>query len=270
MMHEYLKTVVDLAILYTPKVILAIIVLFVGLKIIKGLCRLTDVAMERANLDKSLLKFVHSLLSMVLKALLFISVASMVGIATTSFVAILGAAGLAIGLALQGSLANFAGGVLILLFKPFQVGDFIETGDYYGKVMEIQIFNTIIKTLDTRTIVIPNSSLSTNSLINHSTEKKRRVDLPFGIGYGDDILKARSVIEAVAKKNPLILQDPAPRVVVTEHGESSVNLSAWTWCEPDNYWEVFFYMQENVKLAFDKEGISIPFPQRDVHIIRDE
>ena len=184
----------------------------------------------------------------------------------TSFIAVLGAAGLAVGLALQGSLQNFAGGVLILFFKPYKIGDFVDAAGYMGTVKEIQIFNTILKTPDNKTIIIPNGILSNASLTNFSTEPTRRVDMTFGIGYSDDILKAKSVLESLLKSDNRILNDPAYMIVVSELADSSVNLVVRAWCNSADYWGIYFSMQEKVKLEFDKQGISIPFPQRDVHV----
>jgi small conductance mechanosensitive channel len=194
----------------------------------------------------------------------------MIGVKTTSFVAVLGAAGLALGFALQGSLSNFAGGVMILLFKPFKVGDIIEAQGHRGKVDEIRIFNTIIKTLDNKTIIIPNGEVSGNSIINYTAEPTRRVDMTFGIGYDDDIGKVKSVLKRVIDSDERILEDPAPMIVVSEHGGSSVNFAVRPWVKTEDYWGVYFDMHEKVKLAFDEEGISIPYPQRDIHLYREE
>ena len=190
----------------------------------------------------------------------------MIGIETTSFVAIIGAAGLAVGLALQGSLANFAGGVLILLFKPFKVGDVVETQGYLGKVHEIRIFNTVMKTFDNKTIIIPNGAVSGSSIVNFSTEPQRRVDMTFGIGYGDDIKKAKQILQNLVDADSRILKEPAPQIALSELGDSSVNFVVRVWCEAAEYWNIYFEMQEKVKMTFDQEGISIPFPQRDVHL----
>jgi small conductance mechanosensitive channel len=241
-------------------------VLILGFWIIKIVLKGMEKAMVKANTDESLRKFFHSLVGVLLKIILLISVASMVGIATTSFVAILGAAGLAVGLALQGSLANFAGGVLILFFKPFKVGDVVDAQGYLGKVHSIQIFNTILKTFDNKTVIIPNGAISGGSLTNFSTESTRRVDMTFGIGYGDDILKAKKVLHKLVEEDNRILKDPAPTIVVSELGDSSVNFIVRVWSAAADYWNIFFEMQEKVKLTFDREGISIPFPQRDVHL----
>lgn len=264
----YIDTAVELLIQYAPKAILAIVTLVIGLWIIKFIVKGMGKALEKSNVDESLKKFLGSLFGVILKILLLISVASMVGIETTSFVAIMGAAGLAVGLALQGSLANFAGGVLILLFKPFKVGDVIDAQGYLGSVREIQIFNTVLKTPDNKTIIIPNGGLSSGSITNFSTEATRRVDMTFGIGYGDDIKKAKEVLNSIANSDSRVLKDPAPMVVVSELADSSVNFAVRLWVNSSDYWGLFFDMQETVKLEFDKQGISIPFPQQDVHLFK--
>ena len=249
-----------------PKLILAIIVLVAGLWIIKFLSRGAQKALSKAEVDPSLSRFMLSLINLGLKLLLLISVAGMVGIATTSFVAVLGAVGLAVGFALQGSLANFAGGVLILLFKPFKVDEVIEAQGFLGKVHAIQIFNTILKTFDNKTIIIPNGALSNGSIMNFSTENQRRVDMKFGIGYGDDIKKAKEILTDLISNDLRVLREPAPMIVVSELGESSVNFAVRAWVEAADYWPLYFDMQEKVKMTFDEKGISIPFPQRDVHV----
>ncbi|MDP8205202.1 MAG: mechanosensitive ion channel [Candidatus Electryonea clarkiae] len=256
----------ELAAIYIPNLFFTLIVLFVGIFVIRILNRIVHKAMTIKNLDESLEKFVASLISISLKIILLITVASMLGIQMTSFVALLGAAGLAVGLALQGSLSNFAGGILILLFKPFKVGDFIEAQGQLGVVKEIQIFNTILTTVDNKVIFIPNSDLSNGQIINYSAEATRRVDFTFGIGYNDDLEKARNIIFGLIKDDSRIQQDPEPVVMLAELADSSVNLAVRVWCKTEDYWAIFFDMNENVKLAFDKEGISIPFPQRDVHL----
>lgn len=262
----YGEKAIELTMMYAPKFLLALVVLFIGLRIIKIAVGALNKGMEKANTDLSLRKFLGSLLSVLLKVILIISVASMIGIATTSFVAILGAAGLAIGLALQGSLGNFAGGVLILFFKPFKVGDFIESQGHLGVVHSIQIFNTILKTPDNKRIIIPNGQVSGGSITNFSAEDQRRVDMTFGIGYQDDIVKAKEVLNNLINKDKRILKEPNPLVVVSALGDSSVNFTVRVWANSGDYWGIFFDMQEKVKLTFDKEGISIPFPQRDVHL----
>jgi small conductance mechanosensitive channel len=253
---------------YGPSVLLALITLFVGLWIIRILVKSFSKAMVKAKVDESLYKFLASLISILLKILLVISVASMLGIEATSFIAVLGAAGLAVGLALQGSLSNFAGGVLILLFKPFRVGDAIDAQGYVGKVHAIHVLNTILKTFDNKTIIIPNGSLANGNIVNFSTEETRRVDMTFGIGYGDDIKKAKAVLQRLVDSDERILKEPESMIAVSELGDSSVNFVVRVWCNSADYWGIYFDMQEKVKYEFDKEGISIPFPQRDVHLFQ--
>jgi small conductance mechanosensitive channel len=265
-----MNTVYDLALKYGLKLLLAVVTLIVGLWIVNAIIRGIRRNMEKRNVDATLRQFLGSLLSMLLKIMLIISVISMVGVEMTSFVAILAAAGLAVGMALSGTLQNFAGGVMIVLFKPFKVGDFIDAQGYMGTVKDIQIFNTILKTPDNKTIIIPNGGLSTSSMTNFSTEETRRVDFTFGIGYGDDIDKAKKVIESVIKTDSRIFADPAPFVAVSELGDSSVNFAVRVWANASDYWGIFFDMNENIKKTFDKEGISIPFPQRDVHLFNEK
>ncbi|MGD8416296.1 MAG: mechanosensitive ion channel [Pseudomonadales bacterium] len=265
-MSGYMDKAIDLTMTYGPKLLLAIIVLFVGLWIINRFVRVMGAGMEKSNTEPTLARFLCNLTSVGLKALLLISVASMIGIATTSFIAVLGAAGLAVGLALQGSLANFAGGVLVLLFRPYKVGDFIDAQGVMGTVSEIQIFNTIMKTPDNKVIIVPNGSISNGIITNFSMEATRRVDFVFGIGYGDDIAKAKATIERLVKEDSRTLPEPVPQIVVSALGDSSVDITTRIWVNAPDYWGVYFDLTEKVKLAFDQEGISIPFPQRDVHL----
>ncbi len=266
----YLNKAIELVMEYGPKLILAILVLIIGMWVIKGIKKLVTKALQKGQVEISLQKFLVSMITVLLKVLLLISVASMVGIATTSFIAILGAATFAIGLALQGSMSNFAGGVLILLLKPFKVGDTIEAQGFLGKVHEIQIFNTIMKTFDNKMIFIPNGTLSNGNITNYSREPIRRVDMTFGIGYGDDIKKAKEVLAGLVKEDARILKEPAPLIAVSSLGDSSVNFIVKVWCENAKYWNVYYDMQEKVKLTFDRENISIPFPQTDVHLFKED
>ncbi len=268
-LQYYSQKLIDLAVEYGPKLLLAILVLFVGLWLIRLVLKGTNKAMERSNFEISLKKFLTGILGILLKVMLLISVASMIGIATTSFVAIIGAAGLAVGLALQGGLANFAGGVIILIFKPFKAGDFIEAQGYMGTVNEITIFTTVLKTPDNKTVIIPNGILSNGSMVNFSTEPKRRVDMVFGIGYGDSIEKTKQVLGMIVDSDPRVHKEPAPQIVVGELGDNSVNFNVRVWCDSADYWGIFFDTHEKVKLAFDEAGISIPFPQRDIHVYSD-
>lgn len=265
--EQLTQTATELVMSYGPKLFLAFLTLIVGFWIIKRVLAMFDVALERSQIEITLRRFFVNLGGILLKALVIISVASMVGVETTSFIAMLGAAGLAVGLALQGSLANFAGGVLILFFKPFKVGDLIEAQGYLGIVKEIQIFVTILTTLDNQRIIIPNGLLSNGCLTNLNAEPHRRVDMTFGISYGDDVLQAKRVLQEVVASDTRVLAEPAAEVYVKEHAESSINMLVRVWVRPENYWDVYFHMHEQVKLTFDREGISIPFPQRDVHMI---
>ncbi len=265
-MQGYVDTVVEMALTYGPKLVLAVIVLLVGLWVVNRLVKLMGIAMQKSAAEPTLARFLGNLVSIGLKALLLISVASMIGVETTSFIAIIAAAGLAIGLALQGSLANFAGGVLILMFRPFKVGDFIDAQGVTGTVKEIQIFSTIINTGDNKTIIVPNGALSNGIITNFSKESTRRVDFVFGIGYDDDIAKAKAVLERLVGEDTRIHADPAHLIVVSELADSSVNFTMRVWVNATDYSGVYFDMTENVKLAFDAENISIPFPQTDVHL----
>lgn len=264
--EQYSSTIYDMVITYLPKLALAIVTLIVGLFVISTLMSALRKKLAKNEDYASLSVFLMSLFSVILKGILLISVASMIGIETTSFVAILGAAGLAVGLALQGSLSNFAGGVLIILFRPYKVGDFIDAQGHSGTVAEIQIFNTVLKTPDNKTIIIPNGSISNGSITNFSAEPTRRVDWTFGIGYSDDIDKAKSIIMDLIKADNRIHSTPEPFIAVSALGDSSVNFVVRVWCDSGNYWGIYFDMQENVKKTFEEKKISIPFPQRDVHV----
>ncbi|UJX26635.1 mechanosensitive ion channel [Pseudoalteromonas sp. CF6-2] len=260
---------IELLMLYGPKFILAILVLVIGWWLIGRIANMAEKSMNRVKFEAGLTHFLVSFISVILKILLLISVASMIGIETTSFIAMLGAAGLAVGMALQGSLANFAGGVLILFFKPFKVGDVIEAQGYMGKVVEIQIFVTVLLTYDNEKIIIPNGALSNGCVKNKFAEPTRRVDIEFGISYGDDVHKAREVLMGVLNDYELVLKDQdakKPVVHVSQHGDSHIGMLVWAWVNSENYWLVYFGLYEKVKIAFDAADITIPFPQRDVHI----
>jgi small conductance mechanosensitive channel len=253
--------------LHGPKVFFALLTLVIGIWIINRMLRVLSKTMVKREVDESLRTFFRSFFSISLKTLLVISVIGMLGIQATSFIAILGAAGLAVGLALSGMLQNFAGGVLILILKPFKVGDFISAQGHSGTVNEIQIFSTILKTPDNKRVIIPNGGLSTGALINFSSENTRRVDLLFGISYEDDIDIARGLIDAIVNAHEKIHETPAPFIGVVELADSSVNLAVRVWVDSADYWDVFFYMQETVKKKFDSEGITIPFPQQEMRVI---
>ena len=250
---------------YASQILLAIIVLIIGLFVIKKIVKTTKNLMNKKSIDASLVPFLSGMLGAILKVLLVLSILGMVGVEVTSFIAILGAAGLAIGMALSGTLQNFAGGVMILIFKPFKVGDVLEAQGYIGSVAEIQIFNTILKTWDNKTIIIPNGGLSNSSMVNYSTEETRTVEWIFGIGYDDDIDTAREIINNVVYSDDRVI-DKTPFINVNELGDSSVNFKVRAKVKSPDYWGVTFDMTERIKKEFDKNGVSIPFPQRDVHI----
>lgn len=254
---------------YGPKVLGALLVLIFGLWLIKLIGKGFGRMMQRRNTDPSLQGFLRSIVSVLLKILLFISVMGMVGIEATSFIAIIGAAGLAVGLALQGTLQNFAGGVMILLFKPYKVGDFIDGAGHMGSVKEIGIFTTILNTPDNKLIIIPNAQLSNSSLTNFSTMETRRVDFTFGIGYGDDYDKAKDVLLKLINADERILKDPEPFIALSELADSSVNIVVRVWAKGADYWGVFFDMNEKVYKTFGQEGLNIPFPQMDLHLIKE-
>lgn len=267
---SYSQKIYEMVLLYVPNLVVALLTLIIGLWIISLINNLIRASMEKSKVDATLIPFLTSLVSWCLKVLLFISVASMVGVATTSFVAVLGAAGLAVGLALQGSLANFAGGVLIMIFKPYKIGDLIEAQGHLGHVKEVQVFNTIILSFQKKQIILPNGAVSNGSITNYSAEGLIRVDLSIGIAYDADIAKSKQVILDVMNANEKVLSDPAPFVGVAEMADSSVNLHVWPYCHPDDYWDVFFSVNEQMKIALDNNDIAIPFPQRDVHLIKSD
>jgi len=261
-----LSKATEIILTYGPKLLAAIAVWVIGGWVIKILLNGIGKLMEKEGTEPSLKPFLIGLVGMLLKVMLVISALGMVGIEVTSFIAIIGAAGLAVGMALSGTLQNFAGGVMILLFKPFKVGDVIDAQGYAGSVSEIQIFNTILKTPDNKTIIIPNGGLSTSSMINYSTEKKRRVDWTIGVGYGDDLDKAKQVIKKLCDSDTRIFKDPEVFIAVSELADSSVNFTVRAWVNAADYWGVFFEMNENVYKTFGREGLNIPYPQMDVHL----
>lgn len=251
---------------YGTDLIYALVVLLIGLWIVKIITGSVKKMMLKSKMDDSLVPFLSSLVNTILKVMVVISALGMLGIEMTSFIAILGAAGLAVGMALSGTLQNFAGGVMILIFKPFKVGDFIDAQGHMGVVKEIQIFNTILNTPDNKIIIIPNGGLSTGSMTNFSTMDTRRVDWTFGIGYGDDVDKAEQVLGKLIADDKRIMKDPEPFIAVSELADSSVNLVVRVWVNAADYWGVFFDMNKKVYQTFDKEGLNIPFPQMDVHL----
>ena len=260
------ETVETLAVNYGMKALGALVILLLGLWVAKQIKKMIVKLMHRSKVDPTLISFVASLAHVTLQVFVIIAALEKLDVKTTSFVAILGAAGLAVGLALQGSLANFAAGVLMIIFKPFKVGEVIEAGGVLGIVREIGIFTTHVDTLDNRKTIIPNAKLTADNITNYSANKTRRVDLVAGISYGDDIDKARAAIHAALAEVPGILETPSPDILVSEMADSSVNFAVRPWCKPSDYWAVYFGVTEAIKKRFDADDITIPFPQRDVHL----
>lgn len=242
------------------KILGALVVLIIGLWIIKMITKAAKKLMKKRGLEDSLQSFLASLISWVLKIFLFVTVAGQLGVETTTFAAVIAAAGLAVGMALQGSLANFAGGALIMIFKPFKVGDYIEAQGEQGVVKKIEIFTTKINTIDNKEVILPNGTLSNGNIINYSSEDNRRVDLEFGVSYDADIKQTKEVLTSVLVNTPGTLKDPAPAVMVSELAESSVNFITRTWVKSEDYWNAYFHIIENTKIALDKAGIEIPYP----------
>ena len=262
----FLTKMIDLGISVGSKILLAIVVFIVGRWIVRRLNKLLAKILEKRHVEASLSTFVKSLVNITLTLLLIIVVIGMLGIETSSFIALFASAGVAIGMALSGTLQNFAGGVMILLFKPFKVGDTIEAQGQSGTVREIQIFNTILATPDNKIIIIPNGGLSTGLMKNYSREATRRVDWEFGIAYGDDYTKAKAVIARLLDADGRVLKDPAYFIALTSLGESSVNIVVRAWVNAGDYWGVYFDMNEKVYKTFAEENLNIPFPQLDVHL----
>lgn len=267
--EEVISQATEMTLHYGPKLVGAILVWIIGGWIIKAIGTGVNKALEKSGTDPSLRPFLMGMVNGLLKVMLVITVLGMLGIEMTSFIAILGAAGLAVGMALSGTLQNFAGGVMILIFKPFKVGDVLEAQGFTGSVAEIQIFNTIMKTPDNKTIIIPNGGLSTSSMVNYSTEAKRRVDWTIGIAYGDDVDKAREVIKRLCDEDDRILKDPEVFIAVSALADSSVNFAVRAWVNAPDYWGVHFDLNEKVYKTFEGEGLNIPFPQMDVHVHKD-
>ncbi len=255
---------------YGLPVLFAIIILIVGAwaaKVIKGI---VNRMLTRRELDPIIVGFIANFTYVILMVFVVLAALGKVGVQTTSFVAIIGAAGLAIGLALQGSLANFAAGFLMILFRPFKKGDYIEAGGTAGIVDEIQVFTTILKTPDNRLVIVPNAKIMGDNITNYSAMDRRRLDLTFGVSYTDDIPKVKAVLKQIAESDERVLKEPAPQVLLAELADSSVNFIMRVWVKSSDYWPFNFDTIEKVKLEFDKQGISIPFPQRDVHLFNEK
>jgi len=263
---ELLQSGMDLLMQYGPKLLAAIAIFLIGKMVANGVKRMVSRVMTKGNVDPLIIGFTSSLVYIGMMVFVVMAALGQIGIQTTSFIAILGAAGLAIGLALQGSLANFAAGFLLIIFRPFKVGDVVEAAGVTGKVDVIQIFTTTLKTPDNKTIIIPNAKLSGDNIINYSTQETRRVDMTVGVSYDADLKEVRNILEDIVSKDERILKDPAHQIVVGELADNSVNFFVRVWVKSADYWDVYFGCNETVKLRLDEAGIGIPYPQRDVHL----
>lgn len=260
------EQVTDMAINWGFRIVGFVLILIIGMWLAKMLKNIAVKAMTKKGLDPTLNKFLAALIHIGLKVFVVIAALGQLNVQTASFVAVLGAAGLAVGLALQGSLSNFASGVLMIIFKPIQLGDFVEAGGATGAVEEIGIFTTTINSPDNKRMIVPNAAIMSNVITNFNANGTRRVDLVAGIGYSDNIDKAKEALEGILAADNRVLKDPAPTVAVVEMADSSVNLVVRPWCTGDDYWGVYFDTTEAIKKTFDEQNITIPFPQRDVHI----
>ncbi|MCD4781316.1 MAG: mechanosensitive ion channel [Candidatus Omnitrophica bacterium] len=258
--------IIDVGVPFLLNLVAAIFIYIVG-KWIAGLVAKTIAkVMDKAKVDSALTGFTKNIIYAGILVFTMIAAVGKLGVQTTSFIAILGAAGLAVGMALQGTLSNFAAGVMLILFRPFKVGDFIEGGGVMGSVKEIQIFNTVLASPDNRKIIVPNSKVAGDTITNFSAIDQRRVDMVFGISYDDDMKKAKQILMKLVQSDPRVLKDPEPLVAVSELGDSSVNLVCRPWVKPADYWGVYFDLTEKGKEALEKQGLSIPYPQQDIHV----
>jgi small conductance mechanosensitive channel len=269
-MEQAIPKIQELLTLYGVKVITAIIIFIVGRWIARALKNLTNRVMTKREIEPTITSFVCNLVYIAMLVFVVIAAINQLGIQTTSFIAIIGAAGLAIGLALQGSLANFAAGFLLILFRPFKVGDYIEGAGTAGIVEKIQVFVTQLRTPDNKTVIIPNGRLTSDNIINYSAKDTRRIDFVFGVSYDDDLPKVKQLLEEILSQDERILKDPPPTVGVLELADSSINFAVRPWVKTSEYWDVYFHLTQLVKIRFDEEGISIPFPQRDVHMFSEQ
>jgi len=265
-MENVMDKIMEWGALYGTKIIGAILILIIGRILTGFLAKIVRRMLEKAGMEETLTRFVSSLTRIAMLTFVVISALHTLGVQTASFIAVIGAAGLAIGFALQGSLSNFASGVMLVIFRPIKRDDLVETAGHMGVVKEIHIFNTILKTLDNKRVIIPNSKVTGESIVNYTAEGMLRVDMVFGISYGDHIPKAKGILEQIVAADSRVLKDPPPTVAVSELGDSSVNFVVRPYVNVGDYWGVYFDITEKVKMAFDEQGVSIPFPQRDVHM----
>ena len=269
-MSEYWDMIQGYLATYGLRVVAAIIIFLIGKWLARLIARIVEKMLVRADVDKTLGTFTKRLVYILLLVFVIIAALNQLGIQTTSLVAILGAAGLAIGFALQGSLSNFASGVMLILFKPFKVGDFVEVAGTLGAVQGIHIFNTILSSPDNRRIIVPNGQITSDKITNFTAIDRRRIDLVFGISYDDDIKKAKEILQRIVTSDPRVLKDPPPTIGVSELGDNSVNIVCRPWAKPSDYWDVYFDTLEKAKVQLEAAGLSIPYPQRDVHMYEEK
>ena len=265
--EKVIPYLIDQLVIYGPKVIAALAIFIIGRWVCKIVRNTVKRILKKSKVDDLLISFVGSITYMGLLVFVIIAALNQLGVQTTSFVAIIGAAGLAIGLALQGALSNFAAGVLMIIFRPFKSGDYIEGGGVSGVVGQIQIFTTELLTPDNKLVIVPNANMMSSNITNYSANKTRRVDLVIGVGYGDDLSKVKQVLQQVIDDEPRVLKSPQATIAVSELADNSVNLVVRPWVKTADYWDIYFHLTEVIKLRFDEESISIPYPQRDVHMI---
>lgn len=265
-MEKYLDQAIELLTVYGVRVVAALLILLLGRWAAGVLCSILEKLLQRQKLDQTIVSFVSNLAYFAILTFIVIAALSKLGLQTTSFVAVLGAAGLAIGLALQGSLSNFAAGVLMIIFRPFKAGDYIDGAGTAGSVSEINIFTTILKTPDNKKVIVPNAAMMSGNIINYSSYPTRRLDLLVGVSYGDDLQQVKQILAEIAAADSRVMSDPAPLIAVVDLADSSVNFTVRLWTATENYWQLKFDLLETIKTRFDAEGISIPFPQRDVHL----
>ncbi len=267
---KYLDIILNWLSVYSLKVVAAILVLIIGKWIARKISKVLGILLEKNKVDVTLVRFLSNIIYYTLLIVVIIAAAGQLGINTTSFLTIVGAAGLAVGLALKDSLSNFASGVMLILFRPFKVGDVITTGGVTGKVKEISIFTTILNTPDNQRVIVPNGEITSNVITNVTANPTRRVDMVFGIGYDDDIAQAKKILIDLLEADDRVLKDPAPTVAVSELADSSVNFIVRPWVKTEDYWDVFLGMTEKVKVTFDQAGVSIPYPQQDLHLFSEQ
>ncbi len=268
-MKELIPKLIEWGSAFGIKLIAAVAILLIGRIVVKSIKKLIVKLMNKRNVDPTITSFAASLTYSALYIFVILAALSQVGIQTTSFMAIIGAAGLAIGLALQGSLSNFASGFLIIMFRPFKLGDYVKAGGVSGSISKISVFTTEINTLDNKRIIVPNSQIMNGTITNYTAEKTRRVDLTFGVGYEADVSKVKDILNRIIKGHELILKDPEPFVRLGNLGDSSIDFTVRVWTKTEDYWTVHFDLTESAKEGFDKENINIPYPQMDVHMIKE-